>query len=375
MPLSAFSTPYRRVWNLLSNDGVIRSVEEATPWRLTRILRDAQLLDGERVTAVTAAPTNQPSRPSARLELQFSGRVSSDVPRRIYLKLLTPDMLQKRGRDRALREVEFYSTVTGTLTPSLHEMGVVRCIDVARDPDGPAHLMLEDLWETHTQPEWPIPPQPRQVEDVIDWTAAFHATWWDDPALLRLRQLEVQVDWLVMLAERYLAALADQLSAAETARMRAIYASIERLWQRGTIGPPPARGFVLTHGDLHLWNVLYPISPTARLAVVDWEAWGVGNPLTEAAYLIGLNWDRSRDPAEERALVQRYHRGLVASGRPVCSWDECWHGYRLGVVGLFLVPAVFWDRQLGAGLWWPHLRRLHSAYEQLRCDEVLSQLG
>jgi hypothetical protein len=374
MALSVLSAPYRRVWDFVASDGAIRSLDAATPRRLTRILRDAQLLNGERVTAVHRLQTRQAAQPAARFELQFSGRVAAAVPRRVYLKLVTPEIIQQRGREAALRELQFYRSVTATLSPSLFGMGVVRCLDSVLESDGSSHLLLEDLSETHAHPEWPIPPLRSQVEDAVDWTAAFHATWWEDPAILPLPQLKVSRDRLTELADRHVAAVADQLSARETARMRRIYQSIEGMWRRGLIGEPPERGFVLTHGDLHFWNVLYPVSATGGLAVVDWEFWGVGHPLTEAAYLIGLNWDRSRDPADERGLVARYHRGLVASGRPVPSWEDCWRDYRLAMISLFLVPAVFWARQLSAGIWWPHLRRLHAAYEQLRGDEVMSEL-
>lgn len=371
---SVLSRSARRVRDFVAINGVIRSLDSATPRRFTRLLRGAGILrNGQFVTAAKIIQRWHPTRASARFELEFSGPVAPEVPRRVYLKLITPGMIRRRGRDRALREVEFYAETIRALTPCLHGMGVVQCLDAAVDGDA-AHLMLTDLSDTHSQPEWPIPPLASEVEQLVDWTAAFHATWWEDPALLQLPRLTWPLDRIVGMTERYLATIADRLPAAEAARIREVFGVIEGLWTRGIIGPPPARGFVLTHGDLHLWNALYPLSPSDRLAVVDWESWNVGHPLTEAAYLIGLNWDRSRDPAGERALVERYHNRLVASGRPVCSWDECWRDYRLGILALFLVPAVFRERHIPACVWWPHIRRLHTAFDQLRCAEVLSEL-
>ena len=217
-------------------------------------------------------------------------------------------------------------------------------------------------------------PTQAQVERVVDWAAVFHGTWWEDPHLQDLRRSKVSLDWLTEIADRHVAAISDHLSTVELARTRRVHQAIPHLWALGTIGPPPARAYALIHGDLHLWNVLYPIASTGSLAVVDWEEWDVGHPMTEIAYLVGLNWDRSRNPADERALIERYHAALVATGRPAYSWEDCWRDYRRGIIALFRVPAVFHERKLDAGVWWPHVRRIHAAYEQLDCDELLTDL-
>lgn len=374
MPLSVLSEPYQRVRRLVAGEGVIPALDAVTPRRMTRILRDAQLLDTGHVTKVTLVQPRTTSKISSRIDLQFSCRVASDVPRRVHLKLITSETIDRCGRELALREVDFYTSVTRTLTPSLFGMGVVRCIDAEVADDGSAHLLLHDVSDTHAPPEWPIPPPGAQVCRAVDWAAAFHAAWWEHRDLAELRHPKSSLNWLVDVGERHLAAISDRLSARDVFRMKRIYASMNALWERGHLGPPPCKGYSLIHGDLHLWNILYPLAGADPLAVIDWELWNVGHPLTEAAYLIGLNWDRSRNPADERALVERYHRALVAAGPASYSWDDCWRDYRLGIIALFIVPAVFQDRRLPASLWWPHLSRLHMAYEQLGCDELLSEL-
>ena len=374
MLLTVLPAKYRRLWSFIATDGVIPVIEAATPRRMTRILRDAQLLESGHVTAVSIVQVGGQLRSAARLALKFSQPVPAHVPQRVYLKLVTPGLIRGRGHDRALREWEFYTSVTTALTPSLLSMGVVRCLDAAAEADGAAHLVLQDVSETHTQPEWPIPPTQAEVERAVDWAAGFHRTWWEQPRLHDLRRPKTSPEGLAAVAERHLTAISQQLSSVERCRTRRVYDVIAGLWERGTLGAPPRRAYTLTHGDLHFWNLLYPQASTDSIAVIDWEDWKVGHAMTEMAYLIGLHWDRSRDAAEEVALIKRYHSVLTATGSVLYSWDDCWRDYRFGMIAMFTVPAVFWDRQLMASVWWPHLKRIHAAYAQLECDELLADL-
>ena len=77
-------------------------------------------------------------------------------------------------------EVEFYTTVVH----AMRDPATVRCYDAVYAPaTGQSHVLLEDVSDTHFQPEWPLPPTQQHCEAVMECLATLHAFWWEHPRL------------------------------------------------------------------------------------------------------------------------------------------------------------------------------------------------
>jgi hypothetical protein len=90
--------------------------------------------------------------------------------------------------------------------------------------------------------------------------------------------------------------------------------------------PPNA----VTHGDYRLDNLLFGddgVRPP--VTVVDWQTPGHGPPVADASYFIGAGPVIADRRAHERALLESYHRELVARGVTDFRFDDCWEQYRL----------------------------------------------
>ncbi len=80
----------------------------------------------------------------------------------------------------------------------------------------------------------------------------------------------------------------------------------------------------LTHNDFRLDNLLFG---SERVSVVDFQTVSYGYPLADLAYFVGGSLLPEARAEHEHALVEQYHRGLLAQGIEI-SWTDCWDGYR-----------------------------------------------
>jgi len=63
----------------------------------------------------------------------------------------------------------------------------------------------------------------------------------------------------------------------------------------GTVGAPRSQGKTIVHGD-HFWKNLLLTSDGLR--VIDWEAFGRGDPMWDLGFLIGVDRDLPEDEVE-----------------------------------------------------------------------------
>jgi hypothetical protein len=125
--------------------------------------------------------------------------------------------------------------------------------------------------------------------------------------------------------------------------------------------------------DVHAGNFLYPRDPSRHsLKMIDWEQWHVNIGPHDLAYMMGLFWFPERRARLELPLLHRYHERLVAGGVQGYSWDECWADYRLSIARTLFVPVWQWGRERPPDIWWNHLERISSAFEDLQCIELFN---
>jgi Ser/Thr protein kinase RdoA (MazF antagonist) len=126
----------------------------------------------------------------------------------------------------------------------------------------------------------------------------------------------------------------------------------------------------LIHGDAHFWNFLYPKDETQPALLIDWQDAAVHFGAYDLAYMIALHWFPDRREQFETLLLRTYHSELQRHEIDY-GYDELLYDYRLQVAAMLLLPMIHWAAKLPAYVWWPHMDRAFSAFNDLDCGELL----
>jgi hypothetical protein len=349
----------------------ITDIEELSNEWLSGVLRRAGVLDEGFVVRcdVKRARTLLISK-VFHLAVTYSADAPANAPTRLFLKISSPTLQSHFSQ----KEVEFYNTVA----PRAPELPLIRCYDAAFSrASGAAHVLLEDVSETHTQTVSPLPPSHRDCELAIDCLAQLHARFWEHPqlgteigTLMTATEFESLVQTLRTHLDGFLDFLGDRLTDERRKYYERIVAGSMQPWRR-MLKPD---GLTVSHGDAHSWNFLYPRDAAKGTALIfDWHLWHVDIPLKDLAFMIALNWYPQRRSLLEQKLLRRYHAALVVGGVEGYSWEDCWRDYRFAVVRELFVPVWQWSSGMPASIWWSNLEKIWLAFEDLRCAELLNE--
>lgn len=354
-------------------ENVITTPEQVTPEWLTSVLRKNGFLKRGKVISVQNKLTKTlPLSVVARLEVGYSVNVPATAPSKLFLKISRTDLSQAVSSELNGKEVAFYRTIAR----EMNNPHLIRCYDAAYSSElGKSHLLLDDLSETHFQPESPLPPAIVYCELAMECMAQLHAFWWEHPRLGReIGKLfdESELSAFVGEVEKNVVSFIDFLGARLSVERRKIYdrllASKYKVWQRLT----DAAGLTVTHGDAHWWNFLYPRDTDKhRVCLFDWQLWHVDVGARDLAFMVALGGYAERRSAIERNLIRRYYDSLIAHGVRNYTWDDCWNDYRWSAIRNLNIPVVQWSQGRSAELWWSNLERAMIAYEDLGCSELL----
>jgi hypothetical protein len=366
---------------------ILATPADITPANLTAILRDAGTLPGGEVVAVIQRPNDAFNSRIAHLALTYSTDAPADAPERLLLKLNLD--AEWAMRDNAA-EVAFYQ-LTAPLADRLPM--VLRACTAAHDPaTGRSHLLLPDLSDTHATPVERASvlaldgvPTETQLAGIVDAIAAFHAYWWQHPALgqepLPLSGLygdraayerfvgDIGTDWAAFIAAE---------GATFPADLRALYESalprLPDLWDRHLATRLPERRHItLCHTDCYFNAFLCPRDPAGTTYIIDWQGPMVEFAARDLNYLFANFWTSAqrREGEREERLLRRYHRALLGHGVAGYGWDDLLFDYRLMLIYRIFLPV--WDAVNGSSraYWWPKLQCLTAAYRDWRCAELL----
>ncbi len=345
---------------------VLTSVEEVTPRWLTRLLSENGFLKhGEVVSVQNVLTRTLPLSVVSRLSVRYSS--DSSAPSQLFLKISNDTLQQVNSK-----EVEFYRTVAR----EMNSRALIQCYDAQYSVEsGRSHLLLEDLSETHLQPESPSPPQRLHCELAVECLAELHAFWWNHPrlgngigSLFSEEELSTFLSDVETNVLGFIDFLGDQLSGNQRKIYDRVLASKEKIWGHLT----DARGLTVTHGDAHWWNLLYPHDTTRdQVCLFDWQLWHVDLGPRDLAFMIALGGYSERMAALEQNLVRRYYDRLIARGVRNYTWDDCWHDYRWSALRNLNIPVIQWSQGRTAELWRSNLERAMLAYDELSLFELL----
>lgn len=234
-------------------------------------------------------------------------------------------------------EVRFYSEVAPTVA-----VRVPACHHAAYD-EGSAQvvLLLEDLHE-HEQGDQLAGLSPARAHDAAANLAGLHGPRWCDPTWLDVDELRLNgqedadllADFYGTAVDLYLGDAGAGLAADDQQTLRATVPLAGRWLLTRT------ERFALVHGDYRLDNLMFRRDGEPGCVAVDWQTTSLAPPLRDLGFLLGTGLDPTDRRAHEAAVVETYHRALLAHGVTDYALDECWTDYRLSMLQGPLI-AVF----------------------------------
>ncbi|WP_217563129.1 phosphotransferase [Paenibacillus sp. GbtcB18] len=311
-----------------------------------------------------------------RLLLEYDEGERNNRPDSLLLKIKKANEDTEVGQ----KEVTFYNY----LLPLLEGISTVKCYYAGFvEKKALSCIIMEDLTQTHSSPEFALPPPFIQCEEAMRSLARFHGSCWDHGAVLEQvveragrfthrNFMTTRFAETEELVERFLFFMGDRLADQRRSLYTKLVQSGGRLLAERL---NRSKHLTLVHGDAHLWNFLYANEASNdgnRAAIVlDWEYWDVGVGPTETAYAVALWMFPEQRKAVENKLMLTYHNELVSSGVSGYSWNQCRHDYRIGLLQNLLYPVWHWHNGERAELWWNHLERALLAAQDSGCEELL----
>jgi hypothetical protein len=340
---------------------LITSLDQITPAWLTRVL-------GRNVAEVSYESGETSFCITAHIRVTYSS--NSAAPSRFFLKFskpVNPVSIPEGGW-----EAVFYNSVAPR-TPSV----LAPCFDAVFSPEqSKMHLLLEDLSATHyAEPPSHLPPARAQCELIVRALADVHAAWWQQPpwesigwSLPDRAEVERRIQDVSERVALFTHFLGDRLSARRRAIYRDVLAALPQLYTRLML----PHAYTVIHDDIHIANVLYPHDPTTdTVRIIDWQTWHIDLAPKDLAHIMAIFWFPEQRRALEQLLLKRYYDRLCENGVSNYSSEQLWYDYRLCVIRKLFHPPWQWAGGHHPNIWWNHLERVMSAYDDLACRDLL----
>lgn len=356
---------------------IITDEKEITPLLIEGILRNTKSLEQVEVKEIKIIKTLSTFVSNiCFFQVKYSKESLKTAPNRFFLKMSKEDF-PEMGK----REVFFYNTIAN----QMGAIPVIPCYDAKfNENTGRSHILLNDISKTHFQTEYPIPPTYINCERHIEGLAKFHGLWWDDKRLEDFKRGdpknvndEQNVKDQEKIVQNFLDFIGDRISK----KRRKILNNSNELavrklneWYKEGFNIKKGKNLTLCHGDAHAWNAFYPKdSIDGKFYLYDWQLVGVFNGTLDLAYFMGVHWSPQRRKRLEKVLLQKYHKILEESGIANYSLKDCYNDYRTSIVLLIygIVVRQWSTKKFPATIWWPHLERVLSAFEDLNRNELV----
>jgi hypothetical protein len=235
--------------------------------------------------------------------------------------------LRRRYYERCAREERFYREIGASFAPTLYYSAA----DAARRR---VVLLLEDL----TSGRQGDVLNGCSIEDaalVIEALAPFHARWWGERAPAHAFPRagtgpEEREERYGRHVNAFLVRYGERLPAAVSRIVELLRSRLGRVVAALNEGQQ-----TLTHGDLHLDNLIFDARGARSVAVLDWQTLSIGAPARDLAlFLFGSLRPEDRRLAED-PLLDRYAALLAAHGVRSYSRENLQFDCRLALLALF----------------------------------------
>jgi aminoglycoside/choline kinase family phosphotransferase len=238
-----------------------------------------------------------------------------------------------------VNEVQFYrecSFTPGLRTPAVYHSDI--------DSTGSAFvLLLEDLGSARMADQVAGCP-PADAAHVIDAAAALHSYWWDSPKLHELSWLRpLNNDAYKSAQEQYIAVwpgfverFARRVPPGGLAVAEAFRDKIAAVFDWIIANRPTT----IAHTDFRLDNFFFEHVDGSPVTIIDWQLSVRNVGAIDVSYFLGESLSVDDRRAHERALLERYHEGLVAGGVTGYSFDDLYDDYRMSLVTQLTVPVI-----------------------------------
>jgi hypothetical protein len=235
---------------------------------------------------------------------------------------------------------------------------------------------MEDLFESHLQPEQNVTPSEDLMSLSVEALAKSHAFWWSDPRVGtevgRLFDSEMLIDFVEKLetsVSEFFGHSGVLLTEEQKNAYELMLANADRIWGRLM----DREGLTVTHGDCHWWNFLYPRDLSSdSVRIFDWHLWHVDLGARDLAFLLALGGFAEPKPEVENSLLRRYHSTLLSNGILDYSFEQLFDEYRRSAVRNLNIPVIFWSQGKHASTCNTALRRATEAFERLRCSDLFA---
>jgi hypothetical protein len=282
-----------------------------------------------------------------RTTLTYSGTPSAGAPASVIVKLPSPyeeNRAQGVGLGMYEAEVRFLNELAGRTpvrVPKVYHASIVSgTAEFAIVMEDLGHLDMGDQIAGLSVPR--ATAAARAMADV-------HAAWWG-----RVRTDELE--WIPSVVHpriQGLGAMWPDIWAGFTAKFGYVLPTGAhevgeqvkvRYW--GLMQALGAMDWTLIHQDFRVDNLFFDaLDSDEPVVVIDWQGLGRGPAIYDLAYFLGGSLTVEDRRAAEHDIVGAYHERLVAGGVSGYSFDQLWHGYRMGMLsGLstaVLVGATF----------------------------------
>lgn len=265
--------------------------------------------------------------------LRLGGHLPPGTPDTLIVKVYGPGWYAA-----GLPELRFYRDLLPA-TPGLPVPALLGfCDDVAARR---CVLLLEDLSGAYRPVSFP--PSAAVLEQLADALAAFHAAWWDAPALhapawgrpdLDVTRMPQVLDAAGLAAH---AQAAGQATAAFlerhelTHRERTLLERVAAGWpatfrMRASVGH-----LTLVHGDLHLMGNVLHAADGSGVRLIDWATVKRGLGPHDLMFML-VPADAPDRLRRDTALIERYHAALQSAGVSDYSLAQCLSDFRLSLM-------------------------------------------
>lgn len=331
-----------------------------------------------------AVSTNPANISSFHITRQFDTGVSQIAFLKIEYHLSEADLPQsvavKIARDSPLKEfsgfgkqeVAFYCRIA----PQIAADCFAKCYSACFDENSRLYnIVLQDLSEYFFQTEYPVPPSIPRSQMAIECLAKIHSACWNNQRLLDLVRQSTVIDFtdysdysnFIKTYRSFVNFMGDRF----LSYRRQIIEDVIQHWYKLAQRFQAYKGLTLAHNDAHFWNFLYPIGSGIDAKLIDWQFYGVGIAARDLAYMIALHLFPNRRREYEMELLKYYHDSLQRAGITNYGFDELLLDYRFSIIESLVIPIKMWRLGIRATIWYNHIERIFTAYDDLNCYDLL----